>query len=197
MDYSKLSNNGDGRYHMTEECDDGNYEDGDGCSSQCTEEQHYTCPKTDYLSAFCKYSPPPFTTFLDHLAAPGALGEAGSTQQKLQWFPQLTGVDGLLHVTNFKPQQHMNCPRQSGWLQMHLASSSSKHSLGGATLQNTNGNSAWEEALKLYNWTYKLDTMRLPGIYKMGVVILKSQQYTPLSCRHFYKLVRVTLNVAN
>lgn len=153
---------------MTEECDDGNYEDGDGCSSQCTEEQHYTCPKTDYLSAFCKYSPPPFTTFLDHLAAPGALGEAGSTQQKLQWFPQLTGVDGLLHVT-----------------------------IGGAALQNTNGNSAWEEALKLYNWTYKLDTMRLPGIYKMGVVILKSQQYTPLSCRHFYKVVRVTLNVAN
>lgn len=38
---------GDGKRAGSEECDDGNLEDGDGCSQQCTVEANFHCFETD------------------------------------------------------------------------------------------------------------------------------------------------------
>jgi cysteine-rich repeat protein len=56
---------GDGRV-ISEDCDDGNTINGDGCSSQCTVEPDYSCSNGSfYHSSVCVFSGPILTTLLD------------------------------------------------------------------------------------------------------------------------------------
>eukprot|EP01010_Urceolus_cornutus_P001010 NODE_1525_length_866_cov_212.403917_g1184_i0.p1 GENE.NODE_1525_length_866_cov_212.403917_g1184_i0~~NODE_1525_length_866_cov_212.403917_g1184_i0.p1 ORF type:complete len:209 (-),score=26.68 NODE_1525_length_866_cov_212.403917_g1184_i0:154-780(-) len=53
---------GDGRHFFVEECDDGNLQNGDGCSSQCRVETGWRCTTTSVLLSQCSQPSPQPTT---------------------------------------------------------------------------------------------------------------------------------------
>jgi len=141
--FAAESTGGDGRYHMPEECDDGNPYDGDGCSSKCFVEAHWKCAPakivTDgsVVSDRCSPIDEPSVEFFRSLApleegggvGQGNAGGAGDAGDALDWYSQMTGVDGLLQLEKYKiPGSH--CPRESGWFQAHLAATGNKFRSG-------------------------------------------------------------------
>ena len=55
---------GDGK-KILDECDDGNLVDGDGCSSNCQIEEHFTCVDGDATKPDYCYDVRPFTVSLE------------------------------------------------------------------------------------------------------------------------------------
>lgn len=60
--YCWLQQCGDGKKTSAEECDDGNTNDGDGCSSQCRKEPQFTCRNRYNQTSECKSQPPVIAT---------------------------------------------------------------------------------------------------------------------------------------
>ena len=155
---------GDGRYHVPEECDDGNLNNGDGCSSKCTIETAFECAPgrivfdDSMVSDRCFERKEPSLEFFRNLAPLGrSQGRGGGGAEILDWYPQMTGVDGLLHVEKYKiPDSHY--PRESGWFQAHLAATGNKFFFGEKNALGAN----------LYSVVDKLDTARLPGLFKVA-----------------------------
>jgi cysteine-rich repeat protein len=158
---------GDGRYHMPEECDDGNLNNGDGCSSKCTIETAFECAPErivyddSVVSDRCFERKEPSLGFFRSLAPlderSRSQGRGGGGAETLDWYAQITGVDGLLHIDKYKiPDSHY--PRESGWFQAHLA----------ATGKN-------------------FDTARLPGLFKVAedVEISRVNTYQTLHLNPF------------
>ena len=158
--FADASAGGDGRYHMPEECDDGNLYDGDGCSSKCTIETGFTCAPErivfdgSIVPDRCSERKEPSLGFFRSLAS---LDKGGGNQgggETLDWYAQMTGVDGLLLLDKYKiPVSHY--PRESGWFQAHLASTGNKFRSG-------------QQFAHLYSVVDKLDTVRLPGLFKVA-----------------------------
>ena len=145
---------------MPEECDDGNLYDGDGCSSKCTIEIGFTCaPESIVFDGSivpdrCSERKEASLGFFRSLAL---LDKGGGNQgggETLDWYAQMTGVDGLLVLDKYKiPGSHY--PRESGWFQAHLASTGNKFRSG-------------QQFVNLYSVVDKLDTVRLPGLFKVA-----------------------------
>jgi cysteine-rich repeat protein len=145
---------------MPEECDDGNLYDGDGCSSKCTIEIGFTCaPESIVFDGSivpdrCSERKEASLGFFRSLAL---LDKGGGNQgggETLDWYAQMTGVDGLLVLDKYKiPGSHY--PRESGWFQAHLASTGNKFRSG-------------QQFDNLYSVVDKLDTVRLPGLFKVA-----------------------------
>ena len=145
---------------MPEECDDGNLYDGDGCSSKCTIEIGFTCaPESIVFDGSivpdrCSERKEASLGFFRSLAL---LDKGGGNQgggETLDWYAQMTGVDGLLVLDKYKiPGSHY--PRESGWFQAHLASTGNKFRSG-------------QQFANLYSVVDKLDTVRLPGLFKVA-----------------------------
>ncbi|CAK92802.1 unnamed protein product (macronuclear) [Paramecium tetraurelia] len=57
-----ISKCGDGMIRLTEQCDDGNTVDGDGCSSNCKLEQHWVCSSNNSTQSKCDIADPPIAT---------------------------------------------------------------------------------------------------------------------------------------
>ena len=158
--FADASAGGDGRYHMPEECDDGNPNDGDGCSSKCTVESGFTCaPESivfdgSIVQDRCSERKEPSLGFFRSLASlDKGRGDQGGGET-LDWYAQMTGVDGLLLFDKYKiPASHY--PRESGWFQAHLASTGNKFRSG-------------QQFVHLYSVVDKLDTVRLPGLFKVA-----------------------------
>jgi cysteine-rich repeat protein len=164
MFFDDASAGGDGRYHMPEECDDGNLNDGDGCSSKCTIETGFKCAPEKIVSDgssvpdLCSQRKEPSLGFFQSLASldkgGGNQGGGGGGGESLDWYAQMTGVDGLLVLDKYKiPASHY--PRESGWFQAHLASTGNKFRSG-------------QHFAHLYSVVDKLDTVRLPGLFKVA-----------------------------
>jgi cysteine-rich repeat protein len=149
---------------VPEECDDGNLNNGDGCSSKCTIETAFECAPgrivfdDSMVSDRCFERKEPSLEFFRNLAPLGrSQGRGGGGAEILDWYPQMTGVDGLLHVEKYKiPDSHY--PRESGWFQAHLAATGNKFFFGEKNALGAN----------LYSVVDKLDTARLPGLFKVA-----------------------------
>jgi hypothetical protein len=139
-----------------------------GCSSACTVEEGFRCAPTRLSDGspgqdVCRKYTSNTKKWLHRLASNQVMISKKGSQQTLDWYPQLTGVDGLLHLTTYTSPPLSS--RFSGWFQFHLAASNNKHSVGGLDEKEL---AAAQEKFEDNRAIEKVDTMRLHGIVKAG-----------------------------
>jgi cysteine-rich repeat protein len=80
------------------DCDDGNTQGGDGCSSACKVENYYSCSKNSQSTSVCTYQGIPLDLSLSHIDRNAAANQGTFVFQLSPALLMLNAMDFLSHV---------------------------------------------------------------------------------------------------
>jgi cysteine-rich repeat protein len=104
----------DGRWHLTEECDDGNVFNGDGCSSECTVEEGFACTSSSHESRSAAGE----TGDEQHVPAPRALRGDFCMPVQPRGLMALLATKGSLE--GWATVAHVGGREDAGWMKFSL-----------------------------------------------------------------------------